>query len=102
MTTFNVDTFGQEITFSTGIDLTGYTGLSLLIRKPTGEAEVITTGVAVSGNDADGVVAYTVTDASDLWDIDGDYKITPRVEFSAARHESATPATVTIKRSNQY
>jgi hypothetical protein len=102
MATFNVDTFGQELTFDTEIDLTGYTGLSLLVRTPTGATETITTGVAVSGDDVDGVLTYTVTEAVDLWDVDGDYRITPQVLFTAARHESASPATVTIKRENQY
>ena len=102
MSTFNVDTFGQTLTFDTEIDLTGYTGLSLLVRKPTGTVVAIESGVTVSGDDVDGVLTFTTTEVGDLWDEDGDYRITPRVEFTAARHESASPATVTIKRENQY
>ena len=101
MTTFNVDTFGQTITFDTDIDLTGYTALAIVVRKPTGEEQILTTGVAVSGDDVDGVLTYTVTSAAELWDIDGPFKLTPRVTFSAGRHESATPAYVTINRVNQ-
>ena len=101
MATFNVDTFGQTLSFSTGIDLTGQTGLKLLVLKPTGESVEITTGVAVSGDDADGVIAYTVTSSADVWSTDGVYKITPQVTFSGEQHESATPVSVTIYRSNQ-
>ena len=61
MSTFNVDTVGQELTFSTGIDLTNQTGLKLLVKKPTGAESEITSGVAVSGDATLGVIAYTVT-----------------------------------------
>jgi hypothetical protein len=102
VTTFNVDTYGQDLTFSTGIDLTGQTSLKLLVLKPTGEEVEITSGVAVSGDDADGVIGYTVTSAANLWSTDGVFKITPQVSFSGEQHESTTPASVTIYRSNQY
>ena len=101
MTTFNVDTYGQTLTFETGINLTGYTALAIVARKPTGEEQTITTGVAVSGADVDGVLTYTVTEVANLWSIDGLFRLTPRVTFSAGRHEAATPAYVTINRVNQ-
>ena len=101
--TYNVDTFGQVLTFATGIDLTNQTGLSLEVKKPSGAIQTIVTGVAVSGSASDGNIAYTVTEAADLWSEgeDGVIVITPRVTFSGGKHESATPTEFTIYRLNQ-
>jgi hypothetical protein len=99
--TYAQDSYGQVLSFSTGIDLTNNTALSLEVKKPSGATDSITTGVAVSGDATDGVIAYTVTSGADLWDEDGVTAITPRVTFAAGKHESATPTEYTIYRTNQ-
>jgi hypothetical protein len=99
--TYGQDTFGQVLTFATGIDLTGQTGLALHFRKPSGTVQNITSNVSVFGDASSGNVTYTVGTGDDLWDEDGVYSVTVGVDFSGEEHESQPPVEVTIYRQNQ-
>lgn len=99
--TYGQNTFGQVLTFATGIDLTGQTGLALHVKKPSATVQNITSNVSVSGSASDGNVTYTVVTGDDLWDEDGVQQITVGTDFSGEEHESQPPVEVTIYRQNQ-
>ncbi len=100
---FNKDTWGQELTFSTGIDLTGYTELRLLVKNPRVESIETTSYLVAETPITNGDVTFTVPETLGgdvFWDVDGDWDLTMRVSYSDGRHESAN-VQVRIYRTNQ-
>jgi hypothetical protein len=75
-----VDSFGQTVKVSTGLDLTGNTGVKVRFRK-AGSSTWIEKVAAVDGADVDGVIAYTAVEGDALWDTWGEVRVTGKVLY---------------------
>jgi hypothetical protein len=79
--TYRKSTYGHILVVSTGYDLTGYTALTLYLRKPDSSQTVLTKTPTVYGTDAGGKVQYTFV-AGDL-DTVGEWRADVQVDKGA-------------------